>query len=157
MTGMVDLSIDDILARVDEMSGWQDERIAKQAQAVADELLAMGEVVLESWHVAHEQTPTNATHEGFRLLALHRQAARGNPGFNACRETCRELVYRRNLIVHDPAAGEVVRTARLAMMVLRHLAFFISGKLQEAGLGEFCCSSRAIRNAGNVAEAIRTA
>ncbi len=31
--------------------------------------------------------------EGFRLLALHRQGARGDPSFNACRETCRELVY----------------------------------------------------------------
>jgi hypothetical protein len=84
---------------------------------------------------------------GFRLIALHRQAAKGNPSFNACRETCREAVYHHNLILHDPAAGDIARTIRVGAMVVRHLALFIGGKLQADGLGEFCCSSRPIRQA----------
>ena len=40
-------------------------------------------------------------------------------------------------------------TDRLSMMALvsKHLYLFISGKLQVAGLGEFCCSSKPIRSA----------
>jgi hypothetical protein len=30
-------------------------------------------------------------------------------------------------------------------MVARHLVLFIDGKLENAGLGEFCCSSRPLR------------
>ena len=52
-----------------------------------------GERVLERWLEARGETPTAARREGFRLLALHRQGARGDPSFNACRESCRELAY----------------------------------------------------------------
>jgi hypothetical protein len=40
---------------------------------------------------------------------------------------------------------------RLFMMglVSKHLFLFISGKLQVAGLGEFCCSSKPIRSTQN--------
>ena len=41
------------------------------------------------------------------MLALHRQGARGEPSFNACRETCREIVYRCNLITLVPARTEL--------------------------------------------------
>ena len=105
----------------------------------------MGEAVLEAWHEAKGAVPTDERHEGFRLLALHRQGARGNPSFNACRETCREVVYHHNLILHDPAAADIAHTIRVGAMVVRHLALFVGGKLQADGLGEFCCSSRPIR------------
>ena len=65
----------------------------------ARDFLAAGEEVLEHWLIAHDKAPTARQSEGFRLLALHRQAAKGDPSFNACRETCRELVYHYNVIV----------------------------------------------------------
>ena len=65
----------------------------------AREYLAAGEEVLENWLVAHGQAADRRQSEGFRLLALHRQAAKGDPSFNACRETCRELVYHYNVIL----------------------------------------------------------
>ena len=56
-----------------------------------------------------------ATVEGFRLLALHRQGARGDPSFNACRETCRELVYHRNCVLpRAPDADDVARASASA-------------------------------------------
>lgn len=92
-------------------------------------------------------TPTGDTSEGFRLLALHRQGAPGQPSFNACRETCRELVYHRNLIAHQPAHPETARRLKMASMVAMHLLLFVSAKMQAAEIGEFCCSSRALRGA----------
>jgi hypothetical protein len=32
-------------------------------------------------------------------------------------------------------------------MVCQHLALFVGGKLQVAGLGEFCCAARPLRAA----------
>jgi hypothetical protein len=90
-------------------------------------------------------TPTRRTREGFRLLALHRQGARGEPAFNACRETCRELVYHYNLITMQPDHPETPQRLRLAAMVALHLYLFVGGKMEVAGLGEFCCSSRPLR------------
>ena len=76
------------------------------ASAHAGELLRLGEEVLEHWVAARDKTPTSAESEGFRLLALHRQGAKSAPSFNACRETCRELVYHYNLISLDPDHAE---------------------------------------------------
>ncbi len=118
---------------------------AGDAVAAAGELLALGEQVLEHWVRAAGGTPTRRTREGFRLLALHRQGARGEPAFNACRETCRELVYHYNLIAMQPDHPETPRRLRLAAMVALHLYLFVSGKMEVAGLGEFCCSSRPLR------------
>lgn len=119
---------------------------AGDALAEAEANLAEGEAVLEAWLVSRGQEPTDETVEGFRLLALHRQGARGDPSFNACRETCRELVYLRNVVaLHDDDPEEAARALRLQVMVLKHLALFIGGKLQEAGLGDFCCSARPLR------------
>ncbi|QPC98396.1 hypothetical protein [Qipengyuania soli] len=112
----------------------------------AAELLQASEDVLENWIVAHGGTPTDEMREGFRLLALHRQGAKGDPSFNACRETCREVAYHYNLVsmnAADPCIGSTVAMMRL---VTKHLVLFIGGKLQEAGLGDFCCSSRPIRS-----------
>lgn len=145
MSDMDRLTIDEIETRLDALAARPDDSLARDAVRLADDLLAMGEAVLEAWLDARGETPTDETHEGFRLLALHRQGARGNPSFNACRETCRELVYHRNLILAEPGAGDIARRVRLGAMVALHLALFIGGKLKEAGLGDFCCSSRPIR------------
>ena len=112
----------------------------------AEELLRASEEVLEHWVTARGETPTDDTREGFRLLALHRQGTRGDPSFNACRETCREVAYHYNLVTMQPEHADI--TDRLGMMALvsKHLYLFITGKLQVAGLGEFCCSSKPIRS-----------
>jgi len=145
MTGMPSKRIDDIAARLDALIASPDTALAAAAPDFADELLALGDAILEIWLTAHDATPTTRTAEGFRLLALQRQGARGDASFNACRETCRELVYHRNLVCLDPAHADTARRLRLGAMVARHLALFIGGKLEAAGLGEFCCSSRSLR------------
>ena len=108
-----------------------------------EELLSQAESVLEEWLRARGEAPTQETAEGFRLLALHRQGARGSPSFNACRETCREIAYHYNLL---GASGEKreYREKMMAMLV-EHLKLFVRGKLEVEGLGEFCCSSRPLR------------
>ncbi len=114
--------------------------------ALAEEHLLEGEAVLEAWLVAKSATPTAELIEGYRLLALHRQGARGDASFNACRETCREIVYLRNVVaLHHDDAAQARHHLRLQAMVLRHLALFVGGKMLEAGLGDFCCASRPVR------------
>ena len=127
------------------------EAAARVAAADADiragaaQLIALGEDVLEHWVRARGEEPTNDTREGFRILALHRQGTKGDPSFNACRETCRELVYQYNLIYSDLPDTETTDRLQLMAMIFNHLYLFISGKLQVAKLGEFCCSSKPIR------------
>ena len=140
------MSIDDVTARLDAIAAASDDVLREKAGSYADELLALGETVLERWVMAHDKAPTAEQVEGFRLLALHRQGARGEPSFNACRETCREVVYHHNLVRLDPAHPDTPRRLRLGAMVARHLALFVGGKLEVAGLGEFCCSSRPLRH-----------
>lgn len=149
MTAQANPSIEEVLERTEALIAMSEAELAPRAPAVADELLSMGEAILDAWLLAKGSEPTEATSEGFRILALHRQGARGNPSFNACRETCREIVYHRNLILSDAAAPEAARRARLGAMVVRHLALFVGGKLQTDGLGEFCCSSRPARASEN--------
>ena len=105
------------------------------------ELLAQAEAVLEEWVRARGETPTGETSEGFRLLALHRQGARGVPSFNACRETCREIAYHYNLLNERQDA----RTELMMKMLVQHLELFVRGKLEVEGLGDFCCASRPLR------------
>ena len=114
------------------------------------ELLSLGEAVLERWIEARGETPTHETKEGFRLLALHRQGARGDPSFNACRETCRELVYHYNLVTLEPDHPETEKRIRLAALVAKHLALFVSGKMEVEGLGEFCCAAKPLRVSGQL-------
>lgn len=108
-------------------------------------LLDLAEEVLERWIVAHGEVPTREERETFRLLALHHQGTRGNPSFNACRETCREIAYHYNLLRAEP--GDARRAQRQAMMgmLVRHLALFVFGKIEVDKLGEFCCASRPLR------------
>jgi len=131
--------------RLDAMIAMPEAALASAADRLADELLLIGEAALESWIMSRGEAPTEAAAEGFRLLALHRQGARGDPSFNACRETCRELVYHRNCVLAATDRAEIAKWLRLGAMVARHLVLFIDGKLENAGLGEFCCSSRAVR------------
>ncbi len=120
-------------------------RAPEGPEAAANALLAVGEEILKGWISARGAKPTEERQEGFRLLALHRQGAKGDPSFNACRETCRELVYHYNLIRSNPAHADIMLRVQLAAYVARHLCYFIGGKLEENGLGEFCCSSKPLR------------
>lgn len=122
-----------------------DAVLAPDVKAHTRALLRASESVLEDWLLAHGRAPTAGRVEGFRLLALHRQAAQGDPSFNACRESCRELVYQCNMARAATDTAECARRLRLAAAVATHLGLFIAGKLENARLGEFCCSSRGLR------------
>jgi len=111
----------------------------------AAELLALGAQVLEHWVRARGREPTLEEREGFRLLGLHRQGADKDPSFNACRETCRELAYHYNLLTLQPDHEATPQRAQMMALVANHLYLFISGKMQTEQLGEFCCSSRPVR------------
>ncbi|MEZ5895712.1 MAG: hypothetical protein R3C40_04455 [Parvularculaceae bacterium] len=117
-------------------------------RAMAQALLGAGEDILVLWLEAHGSEPTREPKEGFRLLALHRQGAKDDPSFNACRETCRELAYHYNIAVGDYEAHDPEKSLRMMRHIARHLYLFVSGKMQEAELGEFCCSSKSIRANG---------
>ena len=136
---MKDLNV--IEARIGELAEAADAALA------AAEILALGEDILEHWVAARGETPTLEKREGFRLLALHRQGARGEPSFNACRETCRELVYHHNLITMEPNHPDVGRRLVMTTLVATHLLLFVAGKMEVAGLGEFCCSSKPLHAA----------
>ena len=117
------------------------------AAAAATALLAVAEEVLEHWIVARGEAPTLERRENFRLLALHHQGARDVPSFNACRETCREIAYHYNLLCLEPGDNQSLQRQRMMAMLVRHLALFVTGKMQVEGLGDFCCASRPLRQA----------
>ncbi len=122
--------------------------LGEHSQACPDPavvLLQTSESILENWLQAHGETPTREEREGFRLLALHRQGAKSDPTFNACRETCREIAYYANLLRLNCTAERV----ELSAMLARHLMLFVQGKLENSQLGEFCCSSRSLRTDQN--------
>jgi hypothetical protein len=109
------------------------------------ERLVQAEAILEEWVKARGEAPTAEASEGFRLLALHRQGARGVPSFNACRETCREIAYHYNLLGLEQEESIRRHRENMLAMLVEHLKLFVRGKLEVEGLGEFCCSSRALR------------
>ena len=131
-------SLAEIGGRLERLTGQPDP-------AAAAEMLALGEQVLEHWVRARGKEPTRDQREGFRLLALHRQGADKEPSFNACRETCRELVYHYNLLTLQPDHEDAQRQARMMALVANHLYLFVSGKMETEQLGEFCCSSKPLR------------
>lgn len=139
------LTFSAIETRIDEIADTATGADPQGLPPLAAELLALGETVLEHWIVARGEVPTADKKEGFRLLALHRQGAKGEPSFNACRETCRELVYHYNLITQEPGHPETGKRIKLAALVAKHLALFVSGKMEVAGLGEFCCAAKPVR------------
>jgi hypothetical protein len=119
---------------------------ASRGKDAAAELLTLAESVLEHWVMAKALEPTDEKREGFRMLALHRQGTKGDPSFNACRETCREIAYHYNLVtMQEDDAAESTNRVEMMKLVSNHLYLFVSGKLEVAGLGEFCCSSKPIR------------
>lgn len=128
------------------IEAWSLDDAAALGAAAPRQLMAAGEEVLEHWLAAHGQEPTVGTKEGFRLLALHRQGAKGDPSFNACRESCRELCYLSNCADSglDPEGWR--RNLAAMRRVAQHLLYFIAGKMQNAAIGEFCCSSRPLRS-----------
>lgn len=132
-------SLEPILDEVDRSTPIDD------GAAVAPRLLGLAERILERWIEARGGAPTAGTREGFRLLALHRQGAQDVPSFNACRETCREIVYHYNLLTAEPAGDRSAQRQRMMAMLVRHLALFVGGKMQVEKLGEFCCASRPLR------------
>lgn len=142
-----------VLTRLGEIAALPRDLPQHSVEPLAAEQLDLAETILEIWVEAHGGTPTDGRKEGFRLLALHAQGARGDPSFNACRETCREVVFRHNVAVGPGTDEERVYALRLMTMVVRHLAHFVSGKLQVAGLGEFCCASRPLRQVGGSLDA----
>ena len=132
-------SVADIGLRLDQLIG------KPPVMEDAAELLALGEEILEHWVAAKGKEPTQDQREGFRLLALHRQGADKDPSFNACRETCRELVYHYNLVTQQADHPEAGQRARMMAWVANHLYLFISGKMETDQLGEFCCASKPLR------------
>ncbi len=118
------------------------EAIAGGSDSDPEELLRHGEEALEHWLAAKGREPTEDLREGFRILALHRQGAQGDPSFNACRETCRELVYHYNLLTMQPEHPDTPQRLKMMALVANHLFLFINGKLETQQLGEFCCSSK---------------
>jgi hypothetical protein len=136
-------SLAEIEARIDELG-----ELRGDPETSVRELLSLGENILEHWLLARGETPSLETREGFRLLALHRQGAKGDASFNACRETCRELAYHYNLVMLQPEHLDRRKRAKLAAMIARHLCLFVAGKMEVAGLGEFCCASKPLRAGG---------
>lgn len=134
-----------LLDRLDAIAQADSAALTARSQELAAQLLDTGELALENWLASLGRTPDGSLVEGFRLLALHRQGARGDPSFNACRETCRELVYHVNC-ARMLEGDDVARALRMGSMVARHLVLFIDGKLENSGMGEFCCSSRPLRS-----------
>jgi len=134
-------SLEQIERRLDELEAGADGR----APGAAAELVELGDAVLEHWVSAKNLAPTQETREGFRLLALHRQGCTDDPSFNACRETCRELAYHHNLVASEPQHPATPQRLLMMTMVARHLFLFVTGKMQVAALGDFCCASRPIR------------
>jgi len=131
------------------------DQLGQDPELIRHRLLEAAETVMETWIEAHAGVPTQDTYEGFRLLALHRQIAREDPSFNACRESCRELVYQCNVAETESVLKAKAQRLRMAATVLAHLALFIDGKLENARLGEFCCSARPIRSRDAAIELVR--
>ena len=133
------------LADIERRLGEIESGAIVDGTAAAGELLALAEEVLEHWVTARGLEPTCDTREGFRLLALHRQGCTDDPSFNACRETCRELVYHYNLVTLDPKHPETAQRLTMMTLVANHIFLFVAGKMQVAALGDFCCASRPLR------------
>ena len=136
-------NVTQIEARILELQSARDVDPA----SVAHELLYLSEQIMCIWLESKDEVPTYEQTEGFRLLALHRQGCKGDPSFNACRETCREMAYHYNEIHADPAHPQIRMLTIKACAVAMHLCLFVGGKLQDALLGDFCCSSRPAQTA----------
>ena len=132
-------------------------RCGRRRWSAPDELLALGEAILETWLAAHgEIADDRARRKAFACWRCTARARAATPSFNACRETCRELVYHHNLVRLDPA-HPISRAACGSVQWWRGTwLLFIGGKLEVAGLGEFCCAARPLRRARGLGTANET-
>ncbi|HHL42773.1 MAG TPA: hypothetical protein ENJ42_04080 [Hellea balneolensis] len=112
---------------------------------IATRYLRAGEEIMLNWLKAKNVAPTDQKKEGFSLLAWQRQGSKGDPSFNACRETCREIAWHYNLLTMDPKHEQTTQRILMMRMVTKHLVLFIGNKMQDEQVGEFCCSSRVNR------------
>ncbi len=147
-------NFDELLARLDEIEGVDGAYALENAKGLAGELLSLGENVLQFWAISRDEVPTSDKKEGFVILALHKQGAKGEPSFNACRETCREIVFQHNVILQAHEPKVTLGALKLMIMVVRHLALFVSGKLEVSGLGEFCCASKSVRQKSDIQDSV---
>lgn len=147
-------NFEDLLARLDEIENVEGAYALENARELAGELLGLGENVLQFWAISRDEVPASDEKEGFVILALHKQGAKGEPSFNACRETCREIVFQHNVIMKSDDPKVVLGALKLMIMVVRHLALFVSGKLEVSGLGEFCCASKSIRQKSDILNSV---
>ena len=147
-------NFDELLARLDQIENLEGMVALENARDLSVELLGLGETVLKFWAISRDEVPTTEKKEGFVILALHKQGAKGEPSFNACRETCREIVFQHNVIMQAVEPKVTLNALRLQIMVVRHLALFVSGKLEVAGLGEFCCASKSIRQKSDIQDSV---
>ena len=112
---------------------------------IAADYLEMADDTMLHWLKARDLEPTNEKKEGFILLARQRQACKGDPTFNACRETCREIAWHYNLVTLDPDHTLTSKRLNMMRMVTKHLYLFITNKMMDEKVGEFCCSSKVNR------------
>lgn len=130
---------------LNEISVALETPIGENQLARAQYFIELCAEILENWLVVNDKAPTEEEYEGFRLLALQRQASVGDPSFNACRETCREAAFAYNQIAaNGEADANKIIIARLGR-IAKHLNLFIIGKFENSKLGEFCCASKPIR------------
>ena len=145
-------TMQDIERRLDDIV------VGRDVATTCEELLKLSEEVLEHWVRGKSLEPGSGTHEGFRLLALHRQGAQGDPSFNACRETCRELAFHYNLVrAEEKDPEQAAKTLQMMALLANHLVLFVGGKMNEAGLGDFCCSSKPLHDDHNLSTEISNA
>ncbi len=103
---------------------------------IAAELVQLGEDILEHWLLARGETPADETGETLRLLALQAQSAGLEPGFEACRAACLELIDQGNLVAAEPEHAATVDRLLVAVAAAFHLYSFVTSRMAEAGLRE---------------------
>lgn len=100
-----------------------------------DRLLAMAEEILVTWLLRCGAGATPGRVEGSLLLSLHRQSCCCQPGFDASRDLCREIVTSRNVALLYP---EEAARAHLAMAEkVRALALFVGEVMPRGEAGGF--------------------
>lgn len=99
-----------------------------------DRLLGMAEEILVTWLMRCGAGATPGMVEGSLLLSLHRQSCRCQPGFDASRELCREIVARRNVALLYPEDAAQAHWD-MADKVLQ-LAVFVTEVMPRAPMGD---------------------
>lgn len=109
-----------------------------------DRLLAMAEEILVTWLARCGAGADPGMVEGSLLLSLHRQVCRCQPGFDACRELCREIVARRSVALLYPEeaarahAEMAAKVLQLALFVAEGMARGPAAETGRPGAAELC-------------------